>query len=235
MFKLEDSPMKKFLLVVLIISGVIGGLTQDSILWSYRLFLDQPIIHNLEKGEYLSQLSIKYYGSPDYWRALALINRAPNPDLVHPKESIIIPDLESVKKLNKARTITEVNKLVGDLEYIMSQSDVQQELEVAPIPQKQIQPVIEEKIKQPEESQIISTPYVEPKSSSMMPVVFFIIVGLVIGGGIAYWIIKRRKVEYDEREFESESEQEFKTIEEIETDKPFENRHKKTLEEALAS
>ncbi|MCH8126630.1 hypothetical protein IIC38_11800 [candidate division KSB1 bacterium] len=228
--------MKKVMLVVSVVSLVIFGLTQDSILWSFRLFLDEPIVHNVEKGEYLSQLSIKYYGTPDYWKELALINRAPNPNLVHPNENIIIPDLESIKQLHKAKTITKVNKLVRNLENVMIHpKKVEKVKKATPGPQEKAQPVIQKQTQKEESKLMLSTSNIEPESSSIMPIVLLIILGFLIVGGIVYWIFKRGKERFGETDFQTQSEEEFEPIEQMEEERPFENKSKKILEDALAN
>ena len=81
-------------------------------LLSNRLFLDEPTIHVVQKGEYLSDIAKRYYGNSDYWRALALINRAPNASRIYPGEKIILPDARIVAKIARAKRLSDVNEMV---------------------------------------------------------------------------------------------------------------------------
>lgn len=89
-----------------------------SVLMSSRVFLDQPIVHVIQEGEYLSQLAQKYYGNAEYWRALALINRAPNADKVYPGEHVILPSAGAISRIVNAQRLSEVNEIVGGQEQI---------------------------------------------------------------------------------------------------------------------
>ena len=88
------------------------GATEDQMLWCSRMLSGEPRIHTIQHGEYLSQLSMKYYGTTQYWRELALINRAPNSDLVFPGEKVIIPSLDAIKRVSGARSLSAVNLVV---------------------------------------------------------------------------------------------------------------------------
>lgn len=79
-----------------------------------RKFLDQPRIHVVKDGEYFSQLAQDYYGNPDYWRALALINRAPRVDRIYPGEHVILPDAGTIAAIARSQRMTEVNELVAN-------------------------------------------------------------------------------------------------------------------------
>lgn len=101
--------LKAFMLTLLLGAVWIHGET----LWGNRLFLNEPRIHVIQKGEYLSEIAKRYYGNGNYWRALALINRAPNPDRVYPGEQIILPDAGAVARIARARRLSEVNEIVS--------------------------------------------------------------------------------------------------------------------------
>lgn len=108
--------MKKFMLSLFFMVGIFVLASHSEMLWSNRLFLDEPRIHKIQKGEYLSQLAKRYYGDAQRWRELALVNRAPNPNLVLPGEEILVPAVGPVNELTRARTITKVKSLVGEQE-----------------------------------------------------------------------------------------------------------------------
>jgi hypothetical protein len=69
--------MKKILLTLFFAAGIFVLWSHGEMVWSNRRFLDEPRVHKIEKGEYLSRLAQQYYGDPQRWRELALINRAP--------------------------------------------------------------------------------------------------------------------------------------------------------------
>lgn len=79
-----------------------------------RKFLEQPRIHVVQDGEFLSKLAEKYYGNAEYWRALALINRAPNVNRIYPGEHVILPDAGTIARIAKAQRLSEVNELVAN-------------------------------------------------------------------------------------------------------------------------
>ncbi len=83
------------------------------LLWSNRLFLNEPRIHVIREGEFLSKIAQMYYGKASYWRALALINRAPDPDRIYPGEQIILPDAGAIARVARARRLSEVNEIVS--------------------------------------------------------------------------------------------------------------------------
>lgn len=104
--------MKKFMITLVMVSVVLGLFSEENILWCKKLIFNEPTYHIVQKGEFFSRLSKQYYGTANYWRELALINRAPNKDLVFPGEKVIIPSLDAVKKLSKSRSLTAVNEIV---------------------------------------------------------------------------------------------------------------------------
>lgn len=52
--------------------------------------------HTVEKGDTLSQISKRFYGSAGHWKAIFDANRdqLDNPDLIHPGQTLRIPDLD---------------------------------------------------------------------------------------------------------------------------------------------
>jgi len=108
--------MKKLFLSLFFATGIFILLSQGEIVWSNRLYLDEPRVHKIEKGEYLSKLAERYYGDPQRWRELALINRAPNPNHVEVGEEILVPAANKAAEVSRARTLTQVNTIVRDQE-----------------------------------------------------------------------------------------------------------------------
>ena len=114
---------KGLILSVLLASFWIHGET----LWSNRLFLNEPRIHVIQKGEYLSKIAQQYYGKASYWRALALLNRAPDPNKIYPGERIMLPEAAAVAKIARARRLSEVNEIAFEQEQ-MAKIETQEEL-----------------------------------------------------------------------------------------------------------
>ncbi|MDQ7064808.1 MAG: LysM peptidoglycan-binding domain-containing protein [candidate division KSB1 bacterium] len=115
--------LKGLLLSVLLASFWIHGET----LWSSRLFLNEPRIHVIREGEYLSKIAQQYYGKASYWRALALLNRAPDPNKIYPGERIMLPEATAVAKIARARRLSEVNEIAFEQEQ-MAKIETEEEL-----------------------------------------------------------------------------------------------------------
>ncbi len=106
--------LKGLFFSVILVSFWIHGET----LWSNRLFLNEPRIHVIQPGEYLSKIAQQYYGKASYWRALALLNRAPDPDKIYPGERIMLPEAAAVAKIARARRLSEVNEIAFEQEQM---------------------------------------------------------------------------------------------------------------------
>lgn len=104
--------IKRFVLTLLFLPIAFLLLDPAETLLSRMLRLEQPVAHEIQKGEYLSKLAKEYYGDASYWRELALVNRAPDADYVQPGERILVPGFESIQRIRRARTISEVNRAV---------------------------------------------------------------------------------------------------------------------------
>jgi len=116
--------MKKSIFVLVVLLLVIGY-THDQFVWCKKLFSNEPQTHTIQKGEYLSAIAKKYYGDPDYWRELALINRAPNSNLVFPGEEVIVPRLSVIKEIRRTRYLSKVNAFIQDESNILARLDKQ--------------------------------------------------------------------------------------------------------------
>jgi len=113
--------MKKVLLGIILLMALVLTLVPDARLWCERTFLSSPKVHKIETGDYLSKISQRYYGTAKYWQELALINRAPNSNLVFPGEEVFIPSLEVVEQLHRARSLSRVNQLMTDEKQVYAQ------------------------------------------------------------------------------------------------------------------
>lgn len=112
--------MKKVIIVLFVIAVLIAGYAHDQFSWAKRLLLGEPTTHVIQQGEYLSEIAKQYYGQADYWRELALINRAPDSDLVFPGEEIIIPSLDVIKEIRQTRMLSKVNSYVKNEEDVIA-------------------------------------------------------------------------------------------------------------------
>ncbi len=112
--------MKKVVIVLFVIAVLVAGYTYDQFSWAKRLLLGEPTTHVIQKGEYLSVIAKKYYGQADYWRELALINRAPDSDLVFPGEEIIIPSINVIKEIRRTRWLSKVNAYVKNEKEVIA-------------------------------------------------------------------------------------------------------------------
>jgi hypothetical protein len=110
--------MKKLMFGIILVMALVLTLVPDARLWCERTFLNSPQVHKIETGDYLSKISQRYYGTAKYWQELALINRAPNSNLVFPGEEVFIPSLEVVEQLHRARSLSKVNQLMNDEEQL---------------------------------------------------------------------------------------------------------------------
>jgi LysM domain len=108
--------MKKLFLTLFFAGGIFVLLSQGELLWSQFQLLNEPRVHKIQKGETLSKLAKQYYGNPQHWRELALINRAPKPGHLEVGEEILLPSANVIDELRRSRTVTRVNTLVGEQE-----------------------------------------------------------------------------------------------------------------------
>ena len=112
--------MKKVIITLFVVAVLIAGYAYDQFSWAKRLLLGAPTTHVIQQGEYLSEIAKQYYGQADYWRELALINRAPDSDLVFPGEEIIIPSLDVIKEIRLTRMLSKVNSYVKNEEDVIA-------------------------------------------------------------------------------------------------------------------
>jgi hypothetical protein len=112
--------MKKYLLGLIILLSFSYVMLPDAIGWCTRQILNDPITYAIEPGDYLSKISLKYYGTAKYWQELALINRAPHSDLVFPGEVVLVPSREVIEELHRARNFSKVNQLINSQELMLA-------------------------------------------------------------------------------------------------------------------
>lgn len=214
--------MKKLLFSVFIIALALVLLAQQDVLWSRLQFLDAPRVHVIQKGESLSRLAQKNYGDTDYWRELALINRAPKPDHIQPGEEVLLPASNVIQELRRARTISRVNDLINE-QQALAVRDVpapQQSVEAkseqtadaasgGPLPE-QVSGATDESANttavanseaasnDPPRFAVDYSPLTEPAPSEDSSSWFWVIFGLLALGGVVGFVVYRRRQEEQE-------------------------------------
>ena len=252
--------MKKLLILFILVSVVVGMYSEENYLWCKKVIFNEPTKHVIQKGDFFSKLSKQYFGTTTYWRELALINRAPNKDLVFPGEEVIIPSLDAVKKLRKTRMLTVVNDIVkGQNDWIAKNGNTTTNYafeteKVAPADLQQNQTEATEQIQEELATETPATqsatfetePVLEEKveKSSMLPILLTILAIALIVGGMSYYLYRRKK-QYEMEAFEpSESEEndeditmvdEDEDLDEVYTDPFQEDEHEKERDEVLVN
>ncbi len=211
--------MKKLLFAVGLVALALVLLAQQDVLWSRLRFLEAPRVYVVQKGESLSKLAQEHYGNTDYWRELALVNRAPEPNYIQPGEEILLPAANVIQELRRARTISRVNDLVNAQHALATR--------VAPVKtpaETQTEPAIGATSEQPaaeptmiamggSPSEATETPANTPIETAQNnapayndePVVeesggswFWLIFGLLALGGVVGFVVYRRRQEEEE-------------------------------------
>lgn len=200
--------MKKVLLVAFCGVVMLLVMAHDNLLLSRLRWLESPQVHHVQKGESLSKLAKEHYGDTDYWRELALVNRAPNPNHIEPDEKILLPAANVMEDLRKARTISSVNSLVdqqqmaakaspGNGAYSRSEPSVVStgNPNTTPVAGVDSPPAGSPSASAQETTQpqpLVSQP--PPESSSGLSW-FWLILGLVLIGGVIAFVLYRRRQE----------------------------------------
>lgn len=112
--------MKRFFYTIILMGLMVILMDPAAMLMSKFLHLDEPTTHEIQEGEWLSLVAQKYYGDATYWKELALINRAPNGDLIFPGEKIVVPNYEAIQKIRNSRSLSSVNEIVGIQQDILA-------------------------------------------------------------------------------------------------------------------
>ena len=193
--------MKKFIIILLIIIVAVAGFKTDVFLYAKRLFQAEPTTHLIQEGEYLSMIAQKYYGNADYWRELALINRAPDSDAVFPGEEIVIPSLDVIKQIRRTRWLSRVNGLVQNQQDIIA-GRLQQEQEQYATTEQETQPAATSVTP---ELDLNEHPIVEIDNTDSEPVVKSSMLYLILGAlavvlliAVIGYIFYRRRQSHEE-------------------------------------
>ncbi len=206
--------MKKFLLAGFCGLVMLLMMVHDSTLLSRLRWLEAPQMHKVQKGESLSKLAKAYYGEVDYWRELALVNRAPNPNHIEPEEEILLPAASVIANLRKARTITSVNTLVEQQHLLAKKASGDGstspkpavtatptrgpalEANQTPAPA----PVVAQE--QPPPEPVAAQP--QPESSGGLSWFWLILSLMLLGGVVAFMLYRRRQEEQAAKEQEEQ-------------------------------
>lgn len=200
--------IKRFLFTIGLMAFFVFTLEPTGHLLSKFLRLEEPTTHEIREGDWLSKIAIEYYGEASYWRELALINRAPDGDLIFPGEKIIVPEFEAIQQVRQSRSLSQVNEVVDHQELILAGRVAERPQPVAkrpdPAPANQ---QVEPETASPEtavEEPAGSTDYEYGEATAddatfSTPMVTALVILLVIMavGGFLYWRHRKRQEEID--------------------------------------
>lgn len=221
--------MKKFLFILFLMTLFVIYAGPGTELFSKLLRLDEPEVHEIQTGDWLSKLAEKYYGDASYWEELALVNRAPDGDLIFPGEEVVVPSFEAIQEIRRSRSISAVNKVLSEQQNILAGKITH------PVPENAT-PVVEEPVQSPgiaednsiegdfepipqdesafqpeNESEEVSTGSGPESLLKSTPFVTGIaVLGVVVA--IAIFIFARRKKREEELETYNESPQEERSL-----------------------
>lgn len=82
-----------------------------------------PTTHTVARGEYLSQISLKYYNQGDLWPALVKENSIANPSIVEPNTKLAIPKLEEAQKVKLSDIVKKSTEAIKGNTYTVQRGD----------------------------------------------------------------------------------------------------------------
>lgn len=196
--------MRRFIFTVILIILLVVCMDPAKNLLSQFHQLEQPLTHEIQKGEWLSKLAEKYYGDASYWKELSLINRAPDGNLIFPGEKVIIPSFESIQKIRKSRRLSTINELVGEQQDILAGKLKRPEEPMATIESRE--PIkssqdLSQNVQKENQYPLFDDQeraFNDANSSSFISVALLIGVlslGILLIGGIYFFIFKRNREE----------------------------------------
>ncbi len=175
--------------------GVILGVFSREIALMAEVYLGKPQTHVIQKGESLSKLALHYYGNADYWRELALINMAPDPDLIWVGEEILIPDKAAVEQIHRAKTLSVVKNLVIKQELALNESPRGEPpalTQKAPAEETPSEVTVRESEPPASPFQTVPRPPAESEASDFYWV-WWVAALLIIGGVVGMYWLRRRQ------------------------------------------
>lgn len=214
--------LKRFLFSIVLMGLLVLFMEPAGNLLSNFLRLDQPRTHQIQEGDWLSKVAQKYYGDASYWHELALINRAPDGDLIFPGEEIIVPSFEAIRKVRTSRRLSAVNEIVDMQQDILAG---RMEVEREPLAQveeskQKTEPVT--KPAPPEESSdqtaaLDLEEYYGPESSKKTPIyrstlfiTGMVILAVVLAIGIFMFVRHKKREQEETSYFGSDDDQDDK-------------------------
>ena len=186
--------MRKIFMIVLA-TGVMLAIFSSELKLLADVYLGKPRTHVIQKGESLSEIAIQYYGNVEYWRELALVNMAPDPNLIWVGEEILVPDRETIVALNQAKTLSTVKDLVIQQELALENHSPRQQPDAVTEPEE-TQPIAEE-FSEPVQTVQPTLPTARTETAeSSSNWVLWLAVFLIACGVIGFWWMRsnRQKV-----------------------------------------
>ncbi|MGH7495490.1 MAG: LysM peptidoglycan-binding domain-containing protein [bacterium] len=205
--------MKKFLFFMICCVGAFVLFSHQDELSGRLQWLEKPRVHVVQKGESLSKLAKENYGSVNYWRELALVNRAPKPNHIEPGEQVLLPSADVLRNLRRARTLSRVNDIVNTQTAGLRNSSTTQP-SVTTVPpsdeSNKINPASTPEATEPQAGSetggggvTATDPVPEQTGSNAW---FWLILGLIaLGGVIGFVFYRRRQEEKEKLEMEKEA------------------------------
>jgi len=200
--------MKKYILATLFLGFFVLFLEPAEKVLSNLLRIEQPTIHEVEDGDWLSKIALEYYGDPSFWKELELINRAPEGNLVFPGENVIVPSFKVIRQIRNTKRLSEVNKLIKEQQNILVSTSIQPN-NYQKVENSQSERIATVTVKKPNESEVVkdvgriiafeqelaesSSDKASITSSILLAGVVALCLGFVIP--IFYFIRKKRKDE----------------------------------------
>ncbi len=91
----------------------------ENLFSGFLLMEDDPTLREVREGDWLSKIATEYYNDPSYWKELALINRAPNGNMLFPGEKVIVPASRTIQEIRAASSFSRVNEMVEQQRAIL--------------------------------------------------------------------------------------------------------------------
>lgn len=99
--------MKKLILVLILFGLFILLTSEKNVVFCKKVFGFDYNSAEIETNNAFKQLSINYYGSPDYWQELALVNTW----TLSSEQELLIPSLKAVQRLKQKQSIYEIDDM----------------------------------------------------------------------------------------------------------------------------
>jgi hypothetical protein len=113
--------MKKiFFTMAVLVLAVLFVEPTENLFSGFLLIEDDPTLREVREGDWLSKIAKEYYNDRSYWKELALINRAPNGNVLFPGEKIIVPGLRTIQEIRETRSLSRVNELVEQQRAVLN-------------------------------------------------------------------------------------------------------------------